>query len=144
MLLLQTNNPNQHIFDTFLRDGQKPRKEDVRDYADRNLMDAIRDSETFIEEKWKHNKGDEISLLKAIKNRLGFVVFDTEDSKIVYKVFEVLNSRGLAVDWLDKCKSVLMGRAFELAKSPDAARSAIESIQALWGNIYDEIATGSG
>jgi hypothetical protein len=141
MLLLQTNNPNQHIFNTFLLDGHKPRKDEVRNHADRNLMDAIRDCDTFIEEKWRQQKGDEISLLRAIKNRLGFVVFDTEDSKIVYKLFEVLNSRGLAVDWLDKCKSVLMGRAFELSTSPDAARSAIDSIHALWGNIYDEIAT---
>ncbi len=74
-----------------------------------------------------------------MQNRLGFVIFDTEDSRIVYSVFEVLNSRGLAVDWLDKCKSVLMGRAFELAKSPTAADAAIAGLQKLWGNIYSEI-----
>jgi hypothetical protein len=142
LLLLQTNNANQHIFNTFLRDGTKPQKGELRTHADRNLTDAIRECEEFIAE-WKRQRGDELSLLRLIKNRLGFVVFDTEDSRIVYKVFEVLNSRGLAVDWLDKCKSVLMGRAFELAKSPTVARSSIESLHALWGNIYNEIATVS-
>lgn len=142
LLLLQTNNANQHIFNTFLRDGAKPKKEDLRTHADRNLMDAIRECEEFIVE-WKKQRGDDLSLLRIIKNRLGFVVFDTEDSRIVYKVFEVLNRRGLAVDWLDKCKSVLMGRAFELARSPAAAKSAIDSLHALWGNIYNEIATVS-
>jgi hypothetical protein len=141
MLLLQTNNPNQHIFNTFLRDGRKPKKDELRTHADRNLADAIRESETFIQDKWLVGTRDDLALLRVLKNRLGFVVFDTEDSKIVYKVFEVLNSRGLAVDWLDKCKSVLMGRAFELTKSPDAARAAIDALHALWGNIYDEIAT---
>lgn len=141
LLLLQTNNANQHIFNAFLHDGRKPKKEDIRTHADRNLLEAIRDCEEFVKEKWPEKRGNEISLLRIIKNRLGFVVFDTEDSRIVYKVFEVLNSRGLAVDWLDKCKSVLMGRAFELAKSPDAARSAIEALHALWGNVYSEIAT---
>lgn len=65
---------------------------------------------------------------------------DTEDSRAVYTVFEVLNSRGLAVDWLDKSKSALMGRAFELAASPEVASAEIHSLQNLWGQIYREIA----
>jgi hypothetical protein len=56
-------------------------------------------------------------LLRLVRNKLGFVVYDTDDNKIVYSVFEVLNSRGLDVEWLDKSKSALMGRAFEIPTS---------------------------
>ena len=121
LLLLQTNNANEHIFNTFLRDGNKPKKEDLRTHADRNLMDAIRECENFIAH-WKQERGDELSLLRFIKNRLGFVVFDTEDSRIVCKVFEVLNSRGLAVDWLDKCKSVLNGTGVRARQNSDGCQ----------------------
>ncbi|WP_282434004.1 hypothetical protein [Desulfosporosinus lacus] len=38
------------------------------------------------------------------------------DESTVYTVFEVLNSRGLEVDWIDKCKSMLMGIDFERFK----------------------------
>jgi hypothetical protein len=55
-------------------------------------------------------------------------------------LFEVLNSRGLVVDWLDKTKSVLMGRAFELAPTSTAAAAAIENLQKVWTNIYLELA----
>jgi hypothetical protein len=138
LILLQTNNANEHIFSAFLRDGREPTKSDLRTDADRNLAAAIRDCKRFVEE-WIEDNGDGLSLLRLVQNRLGFVIFDTEDSRIVYSIFEVLNSRGLAVDWLDKCKSVLMGRAFELAKSTTAADAAIGGLQNLWGNIYTEI-----
>jgi hypothetical protein len=78
--------------------------------------------------------------MRLVLHRLGFVVFDTVDARAVYTLFEVLNSRGLAVDWLDKTKSTLMGRAFELSTSSNAASAAIEDLQKLWGKIYDELA----
>lgn len=78
--------------------------------------------------------------MRLVLHRLGFVVFDTEDSRVVYTVFEVLNSRGLAVDWLDKTKSVLMGRAYELSASPAAMEAEIDSLEKIWGQIYREIA----
>lgn len=58
----------------------------------------------------------------------------------MYTVFEVLNSRGLAVDWLDKTKSVLMGRVYELAQSPAAMDAEISALQNIWAQIYREIA----
>src|SRR5262249_32212212 len=65
---------------------------------------------------------------------------DTEDGRVVYTVFEVLNSRGLAVDWIDKTKSVLMGLAAERAKTVTAGKAAIDNLQGIWANIYREIA----
>jgi len=139
LILLQTNNANEHIFNTFLRDGRKPERNDIRTHADRNLHYAIKECTTFVE-NWAEERQDVMSLLRLVQNKLGFVIFDTEDSRVVYSIFEVLNSRGLVVDWLDKCKSVLMGRAFELADSDEAAEATIGTLQNLWGNIYREIA----
>ncbi len=106
--------------------------------ADFNLAKAIKDCEKFVAE-WKDGRGIE-ALMSLVLHRLGFVVHDTEDGRAVYTVFEVLNSRGLAVDWLDKTKSMVMGRAFELAGSPAAAEAEIQSLQNLWGEIYRELA----
>ena len=69
--------------------------------------------------------------MRLVLHRLGFVVYDTEDSRVVYTVFEVLNSRGLAVDWLDKAKSVLMGRMYELSTTSMAAEAEIHSLQGM-------------
>ncbi|MCE9554577.1 MAG: DUF262 domain-containing HNH endonuclease family protein [Planctomycetes bacterium] len=139
LILLQTNNANEHIFNAFLREGREPSASEIKTQADVNLRNAIRDCRAFVAD-WGHDKGELLSLLRLVKNRLGFVLYDTEDSRAVYTLFEVLNSRGLAVDWLDKCKSVLMGKAFELSPSTQAAEAAIVSLQKLWGNIYQELA----
>src|SRR5882672_9787501 len=80
------------------------------------------------------------ALMSLVLHRLGFVVYDTEDSRAVYTVFEVLNSRGLEVDWLDKTKTMLMGRAFELAASAAAAAAELQGLQNLWGEAYRELA----
>ncbi len=139
LILLQTNNANEHIFNAFLREGSRPNKDDIRTHADRNLHYAINECTSFVQE-WAIERGDPMSLLRLVQNKLGFVIYDTEDSRVVYSIFEVLNSRGLAVDWLDKCKSVLMGKAFELAESEESAEATIGTLQNLWGNIYREIA----
>jgi hypothetical protein len=139
LILLQTNNANEHIFNAFLRDGQRPAKVAILTHADRNLAAAIDDCAGFVK-RWKERRGDLMSLLRLVQNRLGFVIYDTEDSRTVYSLFEVLNSRGLAVDWLDKCKSELMGQAFELAGSDAAAAAAINTLQNIWGEIYRQIA----
>ncbi|MGA7477021.1 MAG: DUF262 domain-containing HNH endonuclease family protein [Thermoplasmata archaeon] len=142
ILLLQSNNANQAIFDHFLRTGSDPSRADIVTRADRTFAAGIRECKGFVKQ-WQEQHGDVLSLLRLIKNRLGFVVYDTEDSRLVYSLFEVLNSRGLAVDWLDKCKSVLMGKAFGLAGSPDAAAAAIQTLQSIWGDIYRRMADAS-
>lgn len=138
LILLQTNNANERIFNTFIRDGSRPRNSDLQIHSDFNLADAIKDCDKYVEQ-WKKGRGVE-ALMRLVLHRLGFVVHDTEDSRAVYTVFEVLNSRGLVVDWLDKTKSMLMGRAFELAASPEAAKAEILSLQNLWGEVYRELA----
>ena len=139
LILLQTNNANEHIFNAFLRDGTKPSKEQVKTHADKAMRDGISQCESFVN-KWKEDNGDAMSLLRLVVNKLGFVIFDTEDKRNVYSIFEVLNSRGLAVDYLDKCKSMLMERAFKFAGSEEAASAAIDTLQNIWAEIYREIA----
>lgn len=141
LILLQTNNANERIFNRFIREGTRPIPEDLQIYSDHNLAGAIRDCERFVDE-WANGRGVE-SLMSLVLHRLGFVVHDTEDQRAVYTVFEVLNSRGLDVDWLDKTKSMLMGRAFELSQSAAAAQADIQGLQNIWGEIYREIAKES-
>jgi len=138
LILLQTNNLNQHIFNRYIREGTPPSVKEIQNHSDQNLADAILDCQKFLV-VWKQTR-QSIDLMRLILHRLGFVVYDTEDGRVVYTLFEVLNSRGLAVDWLDKTKSVLMGKAYELSESPTAQQASIESLQNIWGRIYAEIA----
>ncbi len=138
LILLQTNNANSHIFTRFIREGIEPTKADLQTHSDRNLASAIHDCKKFIQ-TWNATR-EALGLMRIILHRLGFVVYDTEDSRIVYTLFEALNSRGLAVDWLDKSKSVLMGKAYELGKSVIAQQAEIEGLQKIWSQVYTELA----
>ena len=138
LILLQTNNANERLFNRFIRDGVVPTDADVETHADENLANAIRECNLFVVTWTAQNKLPE--LLSLVLHRLGFVVHDTEDSRAVYTVFEVLNSRGLAVDWLDKCKSLLMGKAYELGGSVNASTEEVLGLQSIWGQIYKGLA----
>jgi hypothetical protein len=139
LVLLQTNNTNKHIFNNFLRNGEEPKKSDLKTHADRNISAGIKGCMGFVS-KWQVDYGDVLSLFRIVRNKLGFVVYDTDDPRVVYTVFEILNSRGLTVDWLDKCKSSLMGLSYEMATTDESRISFINELNDLWGNIYQEIA----
>lgn len=138
LILLQTNNANAHIFNRFIREGIKPTVDEIRTHSDRTLAVAVLSCTKFLQ-KWNTTRNT-LELMRLILHRLGFVVYDTEDSRVVYTLFEVLNSRGLAVDWLDKTKSVLMGKAYELCESALTQLAEIENLQKIWSKIYVELA----
>lgn len=92
LILLQTNNANELIFNRFIREGIDPAKNDIETHSDRNLASAISDCKKFVKE-WVETR-DILALMRQVLHHLGFVVFDTEDSHVVYTIFEVLNSRG--------------------------------------------------
>jgi hypothetical protein len=94
LLLLQTNNSNQRLLNDYLKQGKQPTKDQIKTFADRNLRSAIQGCKRFVA-TWLEENGNVMGLLRLIRNRLGFVVYDTDDNKIVYSVFEALNSRGL-------------------------------------------------
>ena len=134
LILLQTNHDSSSIFRTYLKEGAVPTRESIKTAADKNLMDAFEDCEHFVA-TWSMGP---LSLLKTIKNRIDFVFYVLDDEGIVYSVFEVLNSRGLEVDWLDKCKSMLMGIAFDKF-TPEARHEQVDELHKRWTKIYQTI-----
>jgi hypothetical protein len=80
--------------------------------------------------------------MALLKNRLFFLLHEVDDEKTVYTVFEVLNSRGLDVSWLDRLKSILMGAAFELQNADQDA--VVTDLHNIWRDIYATIGLRQG
>jgi len=131
LILLQTNHDSKRIFQDYLKKGEIPSEKKIETLADRNMICAFKEGINFVEQ-W-----DALQLLKLVKNRLDFIFYVLDDEGAVHTTFEVLNSRGLAVDWLDKCKSMLMGIAFE--KLEDASQEYIQDLRDDWSKIYRTI-----
>jgi hypothetical protein len=131
LILLQMNHDASAIFRNYLKDGFVPRRDSLQTAAEKNLLEAFEECEDFVA-GWANGP---LALLRIIKNRLDFIFYVIEDEGAVYTIFEVLNSRGLEVDWLDKCKSMLMGIAFEKFKQT-AGQEHIQELHKRWSNIY--------
>ena len=141
LLLLQTNHDASHYFENFLRKGTSQSSGTAKTFADREILQAIEDCKKFVSE-WDEN-GETLSTLAAVlKNRLFFLLHEIEDEKAVYTIFEVLNSRGMDVSWLDRLKSILMGAAFELKKVNQAG--LISGLHTTWRDIYTVIGLRQG
>lgn len=133
LIILQNNHDNHSILRNYLEHGAKPETDSIKIAADHNLAQAIRECERFI-----NPRTDVISLLALIKNSLYFIFQSLEDKGAVYTIFEVLNSRGLDVDWLDKCKSLLMGMLYEYADEA-TFNSLSDELHDYWTTIYRNI-----
>lgn len=133
LLLLQTNHDSSHYFANFLRYGTRVAYDEAKTLADKELLKAMEECIEFVT-TWKQKKGELPILVALLKNRLYLLLHEIEDEKSVYTVFEVLNSRGLEVSWLDRLKSVLMGAAFELEASNK--QEVIEELHRTWRDIY--------
>jgi uncharacterized protein with ParB-like and HNH nuclease domain len=68
LILLQTNNANEAIFNRFIRDGEAPTPSEIQTYSDRNLANAIRECGEFCE-NWRASD-DLVSLLRCYYNAL--------------------------------------------------------------------------
>ena len=141
LLLLQTNHDTSHHFADFLHDGTTARPHSSETTADRELLMAIEDCQNFVE-KWIEKKRNLLALYACIKNRLSFILHEISDEKLVYTVFEVLNSRGMEISWLDRLKSMLMGKAFELKKVN--RDRLIGELHTIWRDIYAQIGLHQG
>ena len=139
LILLQTNHDLAGIFSEYIKEGKLPDKNKIVTHADLKLQQAFNECEQFVEE-WRKKHKDIVGLLKLLKNRLGFIFYTLNDEGSVYTVFEVLNSRGLEVDWLDKCKSMLMGIAFDKFKGATASEH-IKTLHTTWSKIYHKLGT---
>lgn len=137
LIILQNNHDNRDILRNYLKNGQKPEVDSLKTAADKNISQAIKECENFVT-----SHPNTVSLLALIKNHLYFIFQSLEDKGAVYTIFEVLNSRGLDVDWLDKCKSLLMGLLYEYASSPesnDLFSQHLNELHGYWSDMYREI-----
>jgi len=136
LVLIQTNHSSSIVLREYLVHGTFP--QEIKTHAVKALHGGFKDCESFIED-WC-SKYDITSLLILIRNDLYFILHILEDEASVYTVFEVLNSRGLAVDWLDKCKSILMGIAFEQSSDNKIMlEDKLSYLRRYWSSIYEEI-----
>ncbi len=141
LLLLQTNHDSSHYFSNFIREGNFEKSTVAKSIADREILGAIEDCNKFVKD-WMDSGRSLIGLLSLLKNRLFILLHEIEDEQAVYTVFEVLNSRGLDVSWMDRLKSILMGIAFEL--KPSTRDRLINELHTIWRDIYKTIGLRQG
>ena len=141
-LLLQTNQDTSRFFQNYMRSGAAPDPFRATTLADRHLLTAIQECKRFVQ-SWSADGRDLHDLLYLIKNKLTFILHEVADEKTVYTVFEVLNSRGIEVSWLDRLKSILMGEAFKLGEDVTRKR-LIDELHGIWGEIYSTVGLHQG
>jgi len=132
LVLLQTNHDSSNIFLNYLRKGTLDTSAMVT-ASDQNLVDAITECEKFVA-RWQ-NEGALVLLLGTIRNKLSMIYHEVADEATVYRVFEVLNSRGLAVKWIDKTKSQLMASIFEYVEE-GSRLEGLKEMQTVWQDIF--------
>lgn len=140
LLLLRTNHDDGGYFSNYIRKGELASLEQATSLSDKALIEAFDECGKFVT-SWGKTKSL-IELLALILNKLHVLLHEISDEKSVYTVFEVLNSRGLDVSWLDRLKSILMGGAFDLPGNGKAA--LISDLRNYWANIYSIIGLRQG
>ena len=143
LLLLQTNQDTSHFFSNYMRSGAAPDPSTAKTLADRHLLTAIQECKRFVQDWSSTDDRDLLELAALIKNRLTFILHEIADEKTVYTVFEVLNSRGIEVSWLDRLKSILMGEAFNLEEKV-TQKALIKDLYRIWGDIYSTLGLRQG
>lgn len=137
--ILKSNHDKNDILCNYLQNGNHPSiNNNDKSHADNNLAKAIKECEDFV----KSEIINPLDLLCFINNNLHFIFLSMVDESAVYTVFEVLNSRGLDVDWLDKCKSLLMGLLYEKTNNvsnDNTFNNHLKVIHQHWANIYATI-----
>ena len=142
LLLLQTNQDASQFFSNYLRSGDAPEPATAKTIADRHLLSSIEQCKSFVED-WPGDDRNLLDLLDLVKNRLTFILHEIVDEKTVYTVFEVLNSRGIDVSWLDRLKSILMGLAFKL-EDDVTTQTLIGDLRRIWRDIYSTLGLRQG
>lgn len=142
LLLLQTNQDTSNLFSNYIRSGAAPDPATAKTLADRHLSSAFQECMSFVQ-AWRDDDRQLLDLAALVKNRLTFILHEISDEKTVYTVFEVLNSRGIAVSWLDRLKSILMGLAFKLEEGL-TRDTLINDLHRTWRDIYSTLGLRQG
>jgi len=140
LLLLRSNHDSRHLLADYLRSGQIDAQGELNTIAERALIDGMADCESFVT-KWAKDRAL-LDLAALIKNKLAFILHEITDEATVYTVFEVLNSRGLEVPWIDRLKSTLMGVAFQ--DDLGNRGEIIDELHDIWKKIYRTIGLKQG
>ena len=139
LLLLQTNHDSSNMFAQYIRSGK--RGDHAKTLAEANILNAVDECENFVStwcEKRPENSAAIIELWSTIRNKLSVIYHEITDEATVYRVFEVLNSRGLDVRWIDKTKSQLMSLIFEHTSGPNRDQG-LNDMKSTWQKIYQEL-----
>lgn len=132
LVLLQTNHDSSAVFSSYIRDG-KIQRDAVQTAADANVIKAAEECEVFVAE-WQVTKGL-TDLVATIRHKLSMIYHELNDEGTVYRVFEVLNSRGLDVRWIDKTKSQLMASVYEYVE-PGSQTDGLHEVQNTFKDVY--------
>lgn len=135
LILLQTNHDSSDVFASYVRDGEI-QKDAAVTAADANLVGAAQDCEDFVESWLQVSSLTE--LVSIIRHKLSMIYHELGDEATVYRVFEVLNSRGLDVRWIDKTKSQLMATIYEHVEE-DSRADGLHEMQTIWKDIYRQL-----
>jgi hypothetical protein len=139
LLLLQTNHDTSNVFVDYIREGNRASadtKPSTR--AEKALRDAIQECEGYVAQ---FDADGLLSLASILRNRLTFILHTLADEGTVYTVFEVLNSRGLPVAWIDRLKSMLMAIAFEAG---DPGGEHLAELHETWKEVYRALGVRQG
>ncbi len=132
LVLLQTNHDSSDVFLNYIRKGETTGT--VTTGSDQNLLNAMLESEAMVA-RWR-GAGQLVHMLGTIRNKLSVIYHELSDESTVYRVFEVLNSRGLDVRWIDKTKSQLMASVFEYVDDTASRAEGLREMQTIWQDIY--------
>lgn len=132
LVLLQTNHDSSDVFASYVKDGVI-RRDAVVTAADENVVNAAVESEAFVA-SWI-GLGTLVDLVATIRHKLSMIYHELDDEGTVYRVFEVLNSRGLDVRWIDKTKSQLMASIYEYVEKGSRA-DGLHEMQNIWKDVY--------
>lgn len=132
LVLLQTNHDSSDVFASYVRDGDI-RRDAVVTAADQNVVNAAAECEAFVA-SWT-GLGTLVDLVATIRHKLSMIYHELDDEGTVYRVFEVLNSRGLDVRWIDKTKSQLMASIYEYVDKGSRA-DGLHEMQNIWKDVY--------
>lgn len=132
LVLLQTNHDSSDVFAAYVKGGQI-RDDAVVTAADENVVSAARECESFVA-SWLE-EATLTELVSTIRHKLSMIYHELDDEATVYRVFEVLNSRGLDVRWIDKTKSQLMATIYEHVEEQSRGEG-LHEMQNLWKDVY--------
>lgn len=101
---LQLGSIRDPLFHELLNDGQ-PVNQKVKNKADQNIVDAVKQFDTYLSEK----ENTELeSIYKAVTEKLGFLFYAPKKDAEIGIMFEVINNRGKPLSELEKIKNYLI------------------------------------